>query len=93
MLKITAYAGRLLEDLEELDWPQSVKMMQRNWIGKSTGAEIDFHLAAPYENEKITVYTTRPDTIFGATYLVLARNTRSSCTLSAGSKRRRAAVY
>ena len=72
MLKITAYAERLLEDLEELDWPQSVKMMQRNWIGKSTGAEIDFHLAAPYENEKITVYTTRPDTIFGATYLVLA---------------------
>ena len=72
MLKITAYAERLLEDLEELDWPQSVKMMQRNWIGKSTGAEIDFHLAAPHESEKITVYTTRPDTIFGATYLVLA---------------------
>ena len=72
MLKITAYAERLLEDLDELDWPQSVKVMQRNWIGKSTGAEIDFHLAAPYENEKITVYTTRPDTIFGATYLVLA---------------------
>jgi len=72
MLKITAYAERLLEDLEELDWPQSVKMMQRNWIGKSTGAEIDFHLVAPHESEKITVYTTRPDTIFGATYLVLA---------------------
>lgn len=72
MLKITAYAERLLEDLEELDWPQSVKMMQRNWIGKSTGAEIDFLLAAPHDNEKITVYTTRPDTIFGATYLVLA---------------------
>ena len=72
MLKITAYAERLLEDLEELDWPQSVKMMQRNWIGKSTGAEIDFLLAAPHNNEKITVYTTRPDTIFGATYLVLA---------------------
>ena len=72
MLKITTYAERLLEDLEELDWPQSVKMMQRNWIGKSTGAEIDFLLAAPHDNEKITVYTTRPDTIFGATYLVLA---------------------
>ena len=72
MLKITAYAERLLEDLDELDWPQSVKVMQRNWIGKSTGAEIDFHLAAPHEGEKITVYTTRPDTIFGATYLVLA---------------------
>jgi len=72
MLKITAYAERLLDDLEELDWPQSVKMMQRNWIGKSTGAEVDFLLTAPHEQEKITVYTTRPDTIFGATYLVLA---------------------
>ena len=72
MLKITAYAERLLDDLEELDWPQSVKMMQRNWIGKSTGAEIHFQLAAPHEKEQITVYTTRPDTIFGATYLVLA---------------------
>ena len=72
MLKITAYAEQLLEDLDDLDWPQSVKVMQRNWIGKSTGAEIDFTLAAPHEKEKITVYTTRPDTIFGATYLVLA---------------------
>ncbi len=72
MLKITAYAERLLDDLESLNWPQSVKMMQQNWIGKSTGAEIDFQLAAPHTEEKITVYTTRPDTIFGATYLVLA---------------------
>ena len=72
MLKITAYAERLLDDLESLDWPQSVKVMQQNWIGKSTGAEIDFQLAAPHTEEKITVYTTRPDTIFGATYLVLA---------------------
>ena len=72
MLKITAYAERLLDDLETLDWPQSVKTMQQNWIGKSTGAEIDFELAAPHTGEKITVYTTRPDTIFGATYLVLA---------------------
>ena len=76
MLKITAYAEQLLEDLEELDWPQSVKSMQRNWIGKSTGAEIEFRLAAgdggTADEQKITVYTTRPDTIFGATYLVLA---------------------
>ena len=72
MLKITAYAERLLDDLETLDWPQSVKTMQQNWIGKSTGAEIDFELAAPHTGEKITVYTTRPDTIFGTTYLVLA---------------------
>ena len=76
MLKITAYAEQLLEDLEELDWPQSVKSMQRNWIGKSTGAEIKFRLAAgdggTADEQNITVYTTRPDTIFGATYLVLA---------------------
>jgi len=76
MLKITAYAEQLLEDLEELDWPQSVKSMQRNWIGKSTGAEIEFRLAAggggTADEQNITVYTTRPDTIFGATYLVLA---------------------
>lgn len=76
MLKITAYAEQLLDDLEELDWPQSVKSMQRNWIGKSTGAEIEFRLAAgdggTADEQKITVYTTRPDTIFGATYLVLA---------------------
>ena len=75
MLKITAYAEQLLEDLEELDWPQSVKSMQRNWIGKSTGAEIEFWLAAgggTADEQNITVYTTRPDTIFGATYLVLA---------------------
>ena len=72
MLKITAYADCLLEDLETLDWPQSVKVMQRNWIGKSSGAEIDFQLAAPHGGQKITVYTTRPDTIFGATYMVLA---------------------
>jgi len=70
MLKITEYAERLLEDLEELDWSESIKDMQRNWIGKSTGAEvvfaIDGHAAA------LTVFTTRPDTLFGATYCVLA---------------------
>ncbi len=70
VLKITAYAERLLEDLEGLDWPESTKEMQRNWIGKSIGAEIDF--AVPQHEEKIRVFTTRPDTIFGATYMVLA---------------------
>ncbi len=70
VLKITAYAERLLEDLEGLDWPESTKEMQRNWIGKSIGAEIDF--AVPQHDEKIRVFTTRPDTIFGATYMVLA---------------------
>ncbi|MFA5669485.1 MAG: leucine--tRNA ligase [Balneolaceae bacterium] len=70
VLKITAYAERLLEDLEDLDWPESLKDMQRNWIGKSIGAEIDFEIKE--HSQKIKVFTTRPDTIFGATYMVLA---------------------
>ncbi|UTC67484.1 MULTISPECIES: leucine--tRNA ligase [unclassified Treponema] len=75
ILKITEYAERLLEDLDELDWPESIKIMQKNWIGKSTGAEVDFALIDKEGKEtgqKIKVYTTRPDTIFGATYMVLA---------------------
>ncbi len=99
MLKITAYAERLLEDLEELDWPESIKKLQRDWIGKSEGAEVDFLLAVddqirafghscepthwqqtrkqnkfPDASEQyvIRIYTTRPDTLFGATYMVLA---------------------
>ncbi|MCB0831948.1 MAG: leucine--tRNA ligase, partial [Bacteroidetes bacterium] len=70
MLKITAYADRLLEDLDLLDWSDSLKEMQRNWIGKSEGAEIDFEVADT--KHRIRVFTTRPDTIFGATYVVLA---------------------
>ena len=70
MLKITAYADRLLEDLEELDWPESIKDMQRNWIGRSEGAEVTFKIAD--HDESFTVFTTRPDTLFGATYAVLA---------------------
>ncbi|MAT39146.1 MAG: leucine--tRNA ligase [Ectothiorhodospiraceae bacterium] len=69
MLKITAYAERLLQDLDELDWPESLKEMQRNWIGKSVGAEVDFAIDG---DEKIRVFTTRPDTLWGATYMVLA---------------------
>ncbi|TFE31631.1 leucine--tRNA ligase [Cohnella luojiensis] len=70
MLKITEYAERLLEDLEELDWSESIKDMQRNWIGKSTGAEVTF--AIDGHDAALTVFTTRPDTLFGATYCVLA---------------------
>ncbi len=68
--KITEYAEELLEGLDELDWPESIKHMQRNWIGKSEGAEIDFSIKD--EESKIKVFTTRPDTIYGATYMVLA---------------------
>lgn len=71
ILKITEYAERLLEDLEELDWSESIKDMQRNWIGKSTGAEVQFAIDG-YDEESLTVFTTRPDTLFGATYCVLA---------------------
>ncbi|NTU54598.1 MAG: leucine--tRNA ligase [Chlorobiaceae bacterium] len=70
VLKITAYAERLLEDLEGLDWPENVKQMQRNWIGRSEGVEIDFEL--PCHRTNLRVYTTRPDTLFGATYLVIS---------------------
>ena len=86
MLKITAYAERLLEGLEHLDWPEGIKEMQRNWIGKSTGAEVDFKVkglkveglkscadgSQAVSDEVITVYTTRCDTLFGATYMVMS---------------------
>ena len=83
ILKITAYAERLLQDLDELDWPESVKAMQKNWIGKSEGAEVTFKIAGTDSQDSaahgtdeteagITVYTTRPDTLFGATYMVIA---------------------
>ncbi|MEL0337344.1 MAG: leucine--tRNA ligase, partial [bacterium] len=70
MLKITDYAESLLDGLDDLDWPESVKELQRNWIGKSEGCEVNFKLLSL--NQNISVYTTRPDTLFGATYMVLA---------------------
>ena len=69
VMRITSYSERLLEDLNSLDWPESIKISQKNWIGKSEGAEINFEVNG---NKEIEVFTTRPDTIFGATYLVLA---------------------
>jgi len=79
MMRITAYADRLADDLDQVDWPDSIKAQQRNWIGRSTGAYVDFAIAdgAPKKrhsapNAPIRVFTTRPDTLFGATYLVLA---------------------
>jgi leucyl-tRNA synthetase len=68
MLRITAYAERLINELEGLDWPEGIKLVQRNWIGRSEGAEVDFKV----DSNKIRVFTTRPDTLYGATYMVLA---------------------
>ncbi|ROR74059.1 leucine--tRNA ligase [Bogoriella caseilytica] len=70
MLRITAYADRLADDLEGIDWPESIKIMQRNWIGRSTGAEVDFDV--PGREQSLTVFTTRPDTLFGATFMAVS---------------------
>ncbi len=76
MLRITAYAERLIHDLESLDWPDSIKHMQRNWIGRSEGAEVDFQIDGPTSSPRaassLRVFTTRPDTLFGATFMVVA---------------------
>ncbi|MEW2631498.1 leucine--tRNA ligase [Streptomyces sp. NPDC048389] len=70
-MRITAYADRLLDDLDALDWPEAIKLQQRNWIGRSEGARVDFSVDG-HDGARITVFTTRPDTLFGATYMVLA---------------------
>jgi leucyl-tRNA synthetase len=74
LLKISAYGDRLLDGLDQLDWPEPIKKMQRDWIGRSVGADVQFRLAEPKPNvdDRIEIYTTRPDTLFGATYMVLA---------------------
>ena len=83
-LRITAFAGRLLEGLDRLDWPESIKLLQKNWIGRSEGAFVDFTLES---GEKLTVYTTRPDTLFGATYLVLAPEHPLVAQITTGGQR------
>ena len=80
MLRITKYADRLLSDLDKLDWPEKVKKMQSDWIGKSYGAEVDFPVEG--RDEKITVYTTRPDTLHGATFMVLAPEHKLAASLA-----------
>ena len=87
MLKITAYADRLLADLAGTDWPHSTRLMQENWIGRSEGAEVDFALP---DGGKLTVFTTRPDTLYGATYMVLAPE--HPLTLKLASPDQKAAV-
>ncbi len=91
MLRITAYADRLLQGLEQIDWSESLKEMQRNWIGRSEGAEVVFPLADG--NEKITVFTTRPDTLFGATYMVLSPEHRLVETITTPEQRAAVSAY
>ena len=91
MLRITAYAERLLQDLDTIDWSESLKEMQRNWIGRSEGAEVDF--ALENSNQKLRVFTTRPDTLFGATYMVLAPEHKLVDTITTSSQKPAVAAY
>lgn len=91
MLRITAYADRLLQDLNTIDWSDSLKEMQRNWIGRSEGAEVDFQVAG--QPEKIRVFTTRPDTLFGATYMVLAPEHRLVDVITTSEQRSQVQAY
>jgi leucyl-tRNA synthetase len=91
MLRITAYADRLVDELAGLDWPESIKLLQRNWIGRSEGAEVDFRI--PRRKAKITVFTTRPDTLFGATYMVLAPEHELVDKITTAAQRAAVAAY
>ncbi|GGE77780.1 leucine--tRNA ligase [Priestia taiwanensis] len=91
ILKITEYADRLLEDLEELDWPESLKEMQRNWIGRSEGAEVNFVIDG--HDAIFTVFTTRPDTLFGATYAVLAPEHELVAKITTSEKKEAVEAY
>ncbi len=90
MLRITAFAERLLAGLDTLDWPDSIKLLQKNWIGRSEGAFVDFSLES---GEKLTVYTTRPDTLFGATYMVLAPEHALVATITTPDQRAAVDAY
>ncbi|MBI5725069.1 MAG: leucine--tRNA ligase [Planctomycetes bacterium] len=91
MLRITAYSERLLDDLSLVDWPEPIKLMQRNWIGRSEGAEVDFRLADG--SDVIRVFTTRPDTLFGATYMVLAPEHPLVDRITTSEQRREVVAY
>jgi leucyl-tRNA synthetase len=91
MLRITAYAEKLLADLNTIDWSDSLKEMQRNWIGRSEGAEVDFQLAG--FPEKIRVFTTRPDTLFGATYMVLSPEHKLVAQITTAAQKQAVADY
>ncbi len=91
MLKITAYAERLLADIDTVDWPEGIKEQQRNWIGKSIGGEVDFAVAG--RSETIRVYTTRPDTLFGATYMVLSPEHELVATITTPEQRAAVVAY
>ncbi len=95
MLRITEYAQRLLNDLDELEWPEPIKLMQRNWIGRSEGAYVDFRLDAEGElgQNVIRVFTTRPDTLFGATYMVLAPEHRLVPIITSAAQRAAVDAY
>nr|MDQ6940323.1 class I tRNA ligase family protein [Verrucomicrobiota bacterium] len=91
MLRITAYADRLADELKDLDWPEGIKLLQRNWIGRSEGAEIEFKIEN--SDERIRVFTTRPDTIYGANYMVLAPEHPLVDRLTSADKRAEVAKY
>jgi leucyl-tRNA synthetase len=90
-LRITAYADRLADDLDLLDWPESTKGKQRDWIGRSEGAEVDFPIVG--RTDRLTVFTTRPDTLFGATYMVIAPDHPLTLTITTPSEHERVAAY
>ncbi|MEO8212158.1 MAG: leucine--tRNA ligase [Myxococcales bacterium] len=93
LLRITRYADRLLEDLAEVDWPESTLAMQRNWIGRSEGADVVFKTAPPTAGREIRVFTTRPDTLYGATYMVLSPEHQLVDELTTPAQRAAVAAY